>query len=255
MKNFIIIIIALLLTSCYNSENSKSNIADKINNKSELTTLDSSKKETKAHDKLNKTISVNQILNKIIETKYYKIETNSVEFFKNDKSIILNDTIKNYVEKTIKAFEKQANEYVRGMPKEMLGGFVNGVKYNLNIKTEHYITTYGTISVLIQDYQNFMGAHGSTSYKIFNFDLLSNKTITLSEFANLKSGSNLDKFNKLLVKHFNRQDCFDRDPKIDENYSNFIIKEDSITVFFGEYELGPYACGIPSVDIPIEELP
>ena len=198
-------------------------------------------------------IAADEILEKTIESKYYLITYNSVIFKKNEEPIsIINDSIDKFIKLEIKTFINSIDDDIKGL----IDNNETSGKYELNIITDHYITTYGYISTIIELNHYTLGAHGNSVFKSINYDIINNKFVNLSELGHLDEKDKLEQFNILLNKYFiNKDSCFTDKPKIDENFNIFTIQEDSIAVYFAPYELGAYACGSAEITIPINELP
>ncbi len=198
-------------------------------------------------------IAADEILEKTIESKYYKITYNSVVFKKNGEPInTINDTIDTFIKSEIKIFINSVDDDI----KELIDNNEISGKYELNIITKHYITTYGFISTIIELNHYTLGAHGNSVFKSINYDIINNKFVNLADVAHFNKQNGLTKFNTLLNKYFiNKDSCFSDKPTIDKNFNTFTIQEDSIAVYFAPYELGAYACGSAEIMIPINELP
>jgi len=198
-------------------------------------------------------IAADEIIERTIESKYYKITYNSVIFKKNEEPIsIINDSINRFIKLEIKTFINSIDDDI----KELIDSNDISGKYELNIITNHYITTYGYISTIIELNHYTLGAHGSSVFKSINFDIINNKFVNLHELSDITNKNKLEKFNNLLNKYFvNKDSCFSVRPKIDKDFNIFTIQEDSIAIYFASYELGAYACGSAKIMIPIKELP
>ena len=198
-------------------------------------------------------IAADEIIEKTIESKYYKISYNSVIFKKNEEPIdVINDSINKFIKSEINAFINSIDNDI----KELIDNNNISGKYELNIITDHYITTYGFISTIIELNHYTLGAHGNSVFKSINFDIINNKFINLTSLGHLNDNNKLKQFNLLLNKYFiNKDSCFSDKPKIDSTFNIFTIQEDSITIYFSPYQLGAYACGSAEIMIPINELP
>lgn len=201
----------------------------------------------------NKEISADEISEKHSETKYFKITYNTVVFKENETPInILNDSILSFYNNEIDIFKKYIDDDIKDLidSKEVTG------KYELIINEEHFITSYGYISSVIELYLYTLGAHGNTTYKSICYDLENNVFVNLKDIVNIEDDIVLNKFNTLLQKHFiNKDSCFSEKPIITKDFNLFSIQEDSIAIYFAPYELGAYACGSTEIVVPINELP
>jgi hypothetical protein len=198
-------------------------------------------------------ISADEILEKTIESKYYRISNNSVVFKKNGEPIkVINDSIDSFIKSEIRIFINSIDDDI----KELIDNDETSGKYRLNIVTEHFITTYGFISTIIELNHYTLGAHGNSVFKSINYDIVNKKFINLSDLFNTNDNNKLEQFNKLLNRYLvNTDSCFTIKPEIDNSFNTFTIQEDSIAVYFAPYELGAYACGSAEILIPINELP
>jgi len=200
-----------------------------------------------------KEITVNNINTNTIETKYYKINYTSITFkINNDTILKINDTINTFINNEISEFTNSIDNDI----KELIDSDNVSGKYELNINTEYYITTYGFISVIFNLNYYTLGAHGNTYFKSINYDVKNERIVNLTDIVDLSNKNKLDTVNKLLSIYFlNKDSCFSEQPKITKEFNIFTIQEDSISVYYAPYELGAYSCGSAIIQIPINKLP
>jgi hypothetical protein len=164
----------------------------------------------------------------------------------------INADLKSKMDEMILPFKTDAYDFYKE--------FVTDAKDPSAIRYEYYgaydlfFADAKTISYRYSNYQYTGGAHGNATYDAFNYDLQQKKNIKLSDVVKTNDEA-IVKLNKLLVKYFKNTDkCFDLQPEIKSDYKYFNIQKESIIFTFHAYELGAYACGSPSIEIPIQEL-
>lgn len=121
-------------------------------------------------------------------------------------------------------------------------------KYRVNYNKDNIL------SLTLILYQYTGGAHGSTNEVTYNFDLNTGKIGVLKDFL----GNNTD-YRSLIVNKI--RDDIEKQP---ENYfvetinnfngipfnQQFYLDSDGVVIYFNEYEIAPYAAGIPEFKIP-----
>ncbi|WP_027409243.1 DUF3298 and DUF4163 domain-containing protein [Anoxybacteroides tepidamans] len=119
------------------------------------------------------------------------------------------------------------------------------VKYNENHQ----------LSLLIYDYMYTGGAHGMSNVTSYNFDVRTGKLLKLGDVAKTKQG--LNKIKKYavtdLMNRANRGEMIFTDSLSEIQMNNdrpFYFNSNGIVVKFFEYEVAPYAAGMPEVKIP-----
>lgn len=105
-----------------------------------------------------------------------------------------------------------------------------------------------TLSVAMVVEQYYAGAaHPFAQYFTINYDVTNEEVLGFPEIFNIEDSSAfLDQLNERLI-----------DSELllqDVHYLNFTFHKDSITLFFDNYEVGPYAIGTPSVSYSKGEL-
>jgi hypothetical protein len=104
----------------------------------------------------------------------------------------------------------------------------------------------------------FGGVHPNHGVLSFNYDVKNRKVITITDFITLKQVSD---YARVKIKAdlttnggFDQtaEEMLDRgtDPMHPENFEVFTFLPDSITVYFPEYQVGPYTLGEQSVVLP-----
>jgi hypothetical protein len=144
-------------------------------------------------------------------------------------------------------------------------GFVNvaempgstGLPYALDvtaIRSESGGPTDGTSSVVLEVYQNVGGAHPSTWYKSFNYNLATKAPITFDTLF-VPGAKPLDVIfplvqRDLAIQSGSAEPVGVGDGMNPENYQNFSLGPDDITFFFGQGGLIAEAAGATKVSIP-----
>jgi hypothetical protein len=144
-------------------------------------------------------------------------------------------------------------------------GFVNvaqmpgssGLPYALDVTTTRAssgTSDNGTTSVVFEVYQNVGGAHPTTFYQSFNYDLATKAPITFDGLF-LPDAKPLDVIFPLVQHDLERQsgttDPVDPgDGMNPENYQAFALSDNDITFFFSQGGLVAEAAGATKVTIP-----
>lgn len=124
--------------------------------------------------------------------------------------------------------------------------------------TRYTVTNLESITSFYIDYYQFTGgAHGMTTRIAYNVDNSTGKELDLKDL--FKEGYNYKsiidneikkKIDKEPEKYFSGSDGF---KGIKPNQS-FYIKDNNLTIYFGLYEIAPYASGIPEFIIPLSSF-
>lgn len=196
-----------------------------------------------------KVISIDEFVDNTLENKLCLINYRYPVFrFNGEKINPLNDSISHY-------FDKQINSFLSLAKKDSSLLLQEKKKYRMDMEATQFVTNFGTVSVLITAYKYTLGAHGNYTYKAYNYDMAYNKFMKLSDVVSTADNKKFTELNQMLNRNFNKKDCFTKAPVIDKNFELFLIKQDSVIFLFPPYELGPYACGLASVGVAIDELP
>ncbi len=115
------------------------------------------------------------------------------------------------------------------------------------------------LSLYVDYYQYTGGAHGLTERRAYNIDLKTGKELTLKDL--FPEGSNYrEEINQFIEKQINAHpENYFTDPEmggftgIAEDQS-FYLEDDYLVIYFGLYEIAPYASGIPEFRIPLNQL-
>ena len=117
-------------------------------------------------------ISVSDTLKISNNTKYYSVNINYFNFFKNKKEIkILNDSINNSMRNYEKDFISQIDDDIK---QGIDSSFISG-KYDLQINMQYYITKNKQLSIFITVSYYTLGAHGNLGFDSYHFDVKQSK--------------------------------------------------------------------------------
>ena len=104
------------------------------------------------------------------------------------------------------------------------------------------------------NYYAFGTPHPSASLEFFNFNLSNGELIHVSDLLNKGSKRKLNKIaEKILYKEYGKDmwDFEDGEFKLNDNFE---ISEKGLTFLFNQYEIGPYAIGMPEIFIPYSKM-
>jgi hypothetical protein len=145
--------------------------------------------------------------------------------------------------------EAESEDYLKSVKSE-------GWKIRKYIATTYYIVHYqkdDLLSLSIFYYSYTLGAHGYTSQRTYNFNLVNGEEILLRDI--LKENEDyIDIINQEIKRqiNLNLQEYFG-EWSVFQSISReqpFYLIEDGIVVYFGLYEIAPYASGIKYFKIP-----
>ncbi|MCV6985484.1 DUF3298 domain-containing protein [Mycobacterium shinjukuense] len=150
-------------------------------------------------------------------------------------------------------------------------GFVNVAQssggrdhpYQMDATTEQHSAgqpPHHTRSVVLKFFQDLGGAHPSTWYKAFNYNLGSKQPITFDTLFAPGTTPPLDTIFPIVQRDLERQTALaaaispgaGRDSA---NYQNFAITDDQLIFYFGQGELLPSFAGAVSAQVPRSALP
>ncbi|CFY07259.1 S-layer homology domain [Syntrophomonas zehnderi OL-4] len=145
------------------------------------------------------------------------------------------------------------DDYVRG---SKLSGYpIN--KYQALSRIQEGCSNQQYLSLYIDYYSYTGGAHGFTDRRAYNFDMQTGKELTLADL--FQPGYDYKKvINQAIKEQISRHegDFFEGDrgfTGINEQQP-FYIKDGQLVVYFGLYEIAPYAAGIQEFKIPLGEM-
>lgn len=173
-----------------------------------------------------------------VEISYPKIKNTSS---KGEKDF--NKLIADFVEKEKKSFyqEVNSNDYDGDSPFDMNVGF------NFEFAEKKFV------SMTLYVYYYMGGAHGNTTVYTFNYDLDKNKEYRLSD---LFEGEYLKVISDYCIKEISGDEYTDDEwvrsgaaPEA-ENFKAFTLSQKGILIHFQQYQVLPYAAGMPEVLVP-----
>lgn len=119
----------------------------------------------------------------------------------------------------------------------------------------------GPVTTVVMNASNYVGgAHGSSAQQYLNFELDSNSLLSLDQI--IQSGQR-KAFNDLAYAAFEqwiKETQPDMDSKTYQQLwkftlsENFYLSSNGLILQYGEYDIGPYAVGLPRLVIPYEKL-
>lgn len=142
---------------------------------------------------------------------------------------------------------------------------VNGIGSTLNITSTAGISGGTLLSSAITEFKNLSGnAHPLTTVTSFNYSITSTGILSLSNL--FTAGSDYLNYisayciNELQTKarkegYDNIDDMITRGASPEKNnFSNWIIRDDSLKIVFNPYRVAPYVFGIQTVSIPLSSM-
>ncbi|KAF7276592.1 hypothetical protein GWI33_010050 [Rhynchophorus ferrugineus] len=136
----------------------------------------------------------------------------------------------------------------------------SNAKLNIYIKPD-VLNPQGPVATVVMNANNYIGgAHGSSTQQYINFELATQSILNLDQI--IQTGQR-KAFNDLAYQAF--QDWIvQTQPDMDvKTYrvgceftlsQNFFLSSNGLILQYGEYEIGPYAIGLPRLVIPYEQL-
>ena len=153
------------------------------------------------------------------------------------------------------------NEYIEDFKAQLIY-LSTDKKYFLDITFDVYQNKQ-YISFLFNIKQNLGCLHYENYIYTINYDIKSNKVIKLEDLIlkneNLLSDMSKFCYNALVNKEEikaeeNMEFIVDGTLPITKNYETFVINQNTLDIYFGEYEVVPYYLGIQKVEIPYEQI-
>ena len=137
-----------------------------------------------------------------------------------------------------------------------------GAKSQLNLYIKpQLVKVDDKVATVLIDASNYVGgAHGSTSQQYINFDVINRRSLNLESVIKREK---IGKFNELVYGKFKNW-IAEIDQTLDaKTYEslwpfkvseNFYLDKNQLVLQYGQYELGPYAAGLPRIILPYQEL-
>jgi hypothetical protein len=167
----------------------------------------------------------------------------------------INETLAKHVRASYNAYvelerteQEHREQYSGDFPESMLD-------YEYDMSYEVKYNENNLLSILIYDYMYTGGAHGMSTVTAYNFNVLTGQRLYLSDVA--KSQSALNKIKKYVITDLtnraNRGESIFIEELSDVEINNqrpFYFIPNGIAIKFYEYEVAPYAAGMPEVKVP-----
>jgi len=164
-----------------------------------------------------------------------------------------------------KSYDEMTNDFVNRYK-----GFINDTSLSLDYKPmweNNYFTNviFNSDNILSLENIEFRfegGAHPLTFYIYANYDLKTGNKITLDDLLVPNYKAELDKIGEIEIRKtytikngvsFEKAGYFIKENEFHLN-NNFAITKAGLLFRFGQYEIGPYVIGAPSVFIPYKEI-
>ncbi|MCJ8015139.1 DUF4163 domain-containing protein [Paenibacillus sp. KQZ6P-2] len=152
------------------------------------------------------------------------------------------------------AFKKDAENFAAESEKAAAerDGSIEDNKYDF---VQSFAVTFnreGVLNIVVDQYGYTGGAHGSTYREGWTFSLKDGKRLELSDL--MKSAPNYKQALDKMLKQKTKEVSFP-DIKAGLNEKpNFYLKEGGLAIFYQQYEIAPYAAGIPTYTFSFSEL-
>lgn len=166
------------------------------------------------------------------------------------KSENINQEIVTWTDAWIKEVKDVLEDYKKS-------GYICNSKFELF--SNYYITkeSKDILSFYIDYYQFAGGAHGSTTRKAYVIDRKLGKKLVIKEL--FKEGYD---YKTVIDEEIKRQISQDKERYFDggatykgiTNDVKFYIKGKNLVVYYDQYEIAPYASGIPEFNIPLDKF-
>jgi len=144
------------------------------------------------------------------------------------------------------AKENSQEAIKHGLPNTPYAAFSD---YKVNLNKNNILSLY------IDYYQFTGGAHGSTVRKCYNYDLSTGEKLSLNDLFKANA-SYKEIINKEIENQINKNKGI-YFPEYFKGISDdqcFSIDKDNLIIYFQQYDIAPYATGIPEFKIPLSKL-
>ena len=200
-----------------------------------------------------------EVTDKIIKSKGEVLEVDlQIPVVSGIKNSALQNRINSHFESDAFNFKNETevyvNEYVKVAEK-------NSIPINPCIAKTKYSVHYNKnniLSISVTYYSYTGGAHGSTVIKTMNINVDTGRILLIRDFFEL--GENYEEVLKEIHSQIEEdkekyyKDAIEKLRTIPDN-QKFYIEKGYIVVYFGEYDIAPYASGIPEFKIPVSVMP
>ncbi|KOA18941.1 peptidoglycan-N-acetylmuramic acid deacetylase PdaC [Clostridium homopropionicum DSM 5847] len=182
----------------------------------------------------------------LLEVKLKIPQIENINLFEKINAELLNDAIsfKNEVESIAKENSQEAKKY--GLPNTPYAAFSD---YKVNLNKNNILSLY------IDYYQFTGGAHGSTVRKCYNYDLNTGERLRLNDLFKANT-SYKEIINKEIENQINKNKgiYFPEYFKGISDNQCFSIDKDNLIIYFQQYDIAPYAAGIPEFKISLSKF-
>lgn len=131
--------------------------------------------------------------------------------------------------------------------------FAQNGGFTYDLKTEVVQSNNRFISVVLRRDMYVGGAHGASAIFVFNYDVAAHRSLSLADFMTLKAASDASRASlrqTLGEETYKGFAVEGTDPSKAENFQTFTFTDKDITIYFGDYQVAPYASGEQRVVIP-----
>jgi len=172
-----------------------------------------------------------------------------------------NALVKNAIDKQISDFKTNSLENDKAVKETDPVTYANYPReYDLLISYEKGQVDQNLASIVLDTYSFTGGAHGLQTHTVFNYDFKNKREITLADifsdqenYLQKISDYCIAELTKQITKNAGNTDgawIQDGAGPVAENFSKFLINKDSITFYFEQYQVAPYAWGNFEVVMP-----
>lgn len=168
----------------------------------------------------------------------------------NEKFNNINNEIFNWTENWIKEVKGVLEDYKKS-------GYICNIMYQLY--SRYYLTKEGSniLSFYIDYYQFTGGAHGITIRKAYSVDKNSGKNLNLNglfkkeyNYKQVIDEEIRKEINKNKENYFDNGNAF----KGVDDKTKFYINDNNLVIYYEQYEIAPYAAGLPEFNIPLNKF-
>ena len=264
MKKIICILICLSLASCSNISAVTNEVFSEIespveqkNESVETKTITESALERVFSSEPYK-ISTNESEEKDDEHTYMTIKTQNIEF--NDDVYEKYSSLKDRIGQFNKTIDDDVKDFKMGL-KEAKESFKERPEYAIPYEYSNTLSVVmfndDVLIIANNTYYFTGGAHGSTVVTYLNYDLDKQRDVELKDVI-----TDMDKFKEALHKKADEQkedlfddysETIDKDLADPDKTLTFLIKDGSLIIEFGQYDIAPYSSGLIDFEFPYNE--
>jgi hypothetical protein len=217
---------------------------------------------------MNKVVLLTVLFLVSVKFSFAGIDIDTVKYLEEGKSKKYNvevyyPKIRNASTESTRGFNKLISDFVEEKRIEFMkdvtaADYDDRLPFEFNVGFDVSYANMNFVSVVLYTYYFTGGAHGSTIAYTFNYDLDYNNNLKLSD---LFEGNYLNIISDYCIKEIMKDDEYaDADwvkegagPKA-ENFEAFNINEQGLLIHFQQYQVLPYAAGMPDVLVPPQLL-